>query len=107
MNPVTHVVKSWETFFRDIITGERTSDIRLNDRRYAVGDFLLLREFDPIAQSYTGREETVEITYIQGSKSNPCAISHRALADEYVVLSIRRLRKVFYVDIDSCSMELT
>jgi hypothetical protein len=84
-----HVVKSWSMFFRDIITGERTSDIRLNDRRYAVGDTMLLQEFDPVKQEYTGREVVVAITYMQTNKSNPCAISHVALDDAYVVLSIR------------------
>jgi len=93
MEKITHHVKSWETFYRDILTGKRTSDIRLNDRRYAVGDHMLLQEFDPIANSskgdYTGRNCLVVITYIQNSKSNPCAISHRALHDDYVVLSIK------------------
>jgi hypothetical protein len=84
-----HTVKSWSMFFRDIITGERTSDIRLNDRRYEVGDQLQLLEFDPVAQTYTGRTALVNITYMQNNKSNPCAISYKALDDAYVVLSIR------------------
>lgn len=84
-----HDVKSWSMFFRDIVTGARTSDIRLNDRRYAVGDRMRLNEFDPVDQKYTGRQATVVITYLQGSKSNPCAISYKALDDDYVVLSIK------------------
>ena len=87
--PITHIVKSWETFYRDIITGERTSDIRLNDRRYAVGDFMKMEEYDPVSQTYSGRFRTVVITYLQTNKSNPCAISHRSLDDAYVVLSIK------------------
>jgi hypothetical protein len=84
-----HVVRSWTMFFRDIITGLRTSDIRLADREYRVGDEMLLQEYDPVEEMYTGREQLVRITYIQGSKSNPCAISHLALDDKYVVLSIK------------------
>lgn len=88
--PVTHELKSWTMFYKDIITGDRTSDIRYNgDRRFKVGDFLLLKEWDPVANVYTGREHTVKITYIQTNKSNPCAISHLALHDDYVVLSIK------------------
>lgn len=87
-----HVVKSWIMFFTDIISGERTSDIRLNDRRYAVGDTMLLREFDPVKNEYTGREAEVEITYMQTNKSNPCAISYLALHNDYVVLSIKLLK---------------
>jgi len=87
-----HELKSWSMFFKDILTGERTSDIRwTGDRRFHVGDELLLKEFDPVAQTYTGRVQTVEITYIQQNKSNPCAISHKALADDYAVLSIRKV----------------
>jgi len=75
-------------FFTDILSGERTSDIRLNDRRYAVGDTMLLREYDPVKAEYTGREQAVKITYMQTNKSNPCAISYLALHNDYVVLSI-------------------
>jgi hypothetical protein len=84
-----HRVKSWSMFFTDILSGERTSDIRRNDRRYHVGDYMLLQEYNPVQGSYTGRVQTVQITYIQGSKSNPCAISRDALHDDYVVLSIK------------------
>lgn len=92
MTPVTHIVKSWSMFYNDILTGERTSDIRKNDRRYAVGDFLVLREFDPVNNEYTGREQLVEITYMQQNKSNPCAISNDALKDGYAVLSIKLIK---------------
>lgn len=78
-------------FYKDIKTGERTSDIRLNDRRYAVSDTMILQEFDPVKFEYTGNEMEVEITYIQTNKSNPCAISQFALHDDYVVLSIKKI----------------
>lgn len=86
-----HRVKSWSMFFTDILAGTRTSDIRLNDRRYAVGDIMVLNEWDPVKDKYTGRVHRVEITYLQQNKSNPCAISHDALKDGYVVLSIRKV----------------
>ena len=84
-----HIIKSWSMFFTDIISGERTSDIRLNDRRYAVGDRMILEEFNPVTNTYTGRVHAVRITYMQQNKSNPCAISRDALKDGYVVLSIK------------------
>ncbi len=86
---MNHTVKSWSMFFSDILSGDRTSDIRLNDRRYAVGDTMLLCEFDPVKGEYTGREQVVTITYMQQNKSNPCAISRDALRDDYAVLSIK------------------
>jgi hypothetical protein len=91
-NAVTHTLKSWTFFFGDILSGARTSDIRLNtDRRFVVGDLMLLQEFDPVTFTYTGRSQTVEITYIQTNKSNPCAISDKALHNDYSVLSIKTI----------------
>jgi hypothetical protein len=86
----THELKSWTLFFKDIESGIRTSDIRCHvDRRFRVGDDLLLKEWDPVTGKYTGRWMTVEVTYIQVNKSNPCAISEQALHPDYSVLSIR------------------
>lgn len=89
-NTEVHMLKSWSMFFRDILSGQRTADIRwTGDRRFKVGDTIILKEFDPIKFEYTGREHNVEITYIQTNKSNPCAISPYALQDDYAVLSIK------------------
>lgn len=94
LTSTTHLVKSWSMFFTDILTGERTSDIRLNDRKYAVGDIMVLQEFDPVKFVYTGRQQAVRITYLQQNKSNPCAISREALAEGYAVLSIKLVSEV-------------
>jgi uncharacterized protein YqfB (UPF0267 family) len=87
-----HKLKSWSMFYKDIESGQRTSDIRCtDDRRFKVGDILELNEFDPVKFEYTGRVQRAEITYIQTNKSNPCAISYDALKDNYAVLSIRKI----------------
>lgn len=52
---------------------------------------MVLKEWDPVKNLFTSRTQLVEITYIQQNKSNPCAISHLALADDYAVLSIRKV----------------
>jgi hypothetical protein len=94
MTPQVHTIKSWTLFFSDILSGARTSDIReATDRRFRVGDHMLLQEWNPITGLYTGREQLVEITYVQTNKSNPCAISDKALHNDYVVLSIKKLSK--------------
>lgn len=85
-----HKLKSWTLFYNDILSGIRTSDIRCtDDRRFLVGDQMELNEFDPVKFEYTGRQQMVEITYVQTNKSNPCAISNDALRDNYAVLSIK------------------
>jgi hypothetical protein len=88
-----HMVKSWTSFYKYIESGERLSDIRKNDRRYAVGDILELNEFDPVKFVYTGRKMDVEITFIQNNKSNPCAISEQALHPDYIVLTIQKVKE--------------
>lgn len=59
-----HELKAWPVPFEAIIDGSKTHEIRVADRPYAVGDTLRLREWDPKTQVYTGREATVDISYI-------------------------------------------
>lgn len=86
--PIAHAVKSWPHLFATALTGERTHELRRStDRDYRVGDTLVLCEFDPASQTYTGREHEVVITYIT-SAANPCALSDSGLASGFCILSI-------------------
>ncbi|WP_369198205.1 DUF3850 domain-containing protein [Mycobacterium marseillense] len=84
----THELKSWSRFFRPIVAGERTHELRRNDRDYRVGDRLLLREYDPDAECYTGSSCEAAITSIT-SRDVPCAASDQGLNPEFCILSIR------------------
>jgi hypothetical protein len=42
-----HVLKTWPEFLERIVTGEKTFEVRLDDRGYQAGDTLVLREYDP------------------------------------------------------------
>ena len=87
-SPVIHELKCWPQFFEAIATGRKRHDLRrADDRQFHVGDRLRLREFDPHSQSYTGREQTVEVTYIT-SAEQPCALSKGALDPDFCILSI-------------------
>jgi hypothetical protein len=50
-----HEVKSWPESFVDVCSGTKTFEVRENDRDYHVGDYLLLFEWDPKTEQYTGR----------------------------------------------------
>lgn len=94
--PVTHHVKSWTYLFRAALAGTKTHDIRILDRDYAVGDHLMLCEYDWGNKVYTGHQLLVEITYITkarpGDRAKPaCAFSPTCLHPDYGVLSIRKL----------------
>lgn len=86
----THVVKSWPRQFEAVRQGIKTAELRKDDRGYAIGDRLLLKEFDPETQSYSGRWQTIEITHIL-NRENICAVSKQALHDDYAILSIKRV----------------
>jgi hypothetical protein len=81
-------VKSWPAFFAAIEAGERTHELRRNDRNYAVGDILVLSEFDVERDAYTGRSLRALITSMT-SDEVPCAESGAGLSPGYCILSIR------------------
>ena len=58
-----HELKTWPPFFQDIKDEKKTFDVRPDDRNFKVGDYLLLWEWNPDAEDYTGREILVEIVY--------------------------------------------
>jgi len=86
----THHLKSWPQYFGPISEGRRTHELRRNDRGFEVGDFIVLEEFDPVKQEYTGKRCEVEITSMT-STSQPCAMSSEALDPAFCILSIRRI----------------
>ena len=82
-----HELKCWPDFFSKVITGEKTFELRKNDRDYHGGDELWLREWDHNRKAYTGRECVVDVPYLLAGQ-------WPGLAEGYVVMSIRlRLRK--------------
>jgi hypothetical protein len=84
-------LKSWPAFFEAILAGEKNHELRRSDdRSFNVGDVLLLREFDPKSNRYTGRELRVKVTYVTSTK-NPCALSETSLHPDFCILSIKKL----------------
>lgn len=62
--PTEHDLKCWPEYFRDVERGDKPFDLRKDDRDYQPYDTLRLREWDPRAKDYTGRECRREITYV-------------------------------------------
>ncbi len=72
-----HELKCWPSFFAAILDGSKTFEVRKNDRDFAVGDVLKLREWDPGMPSsrfmlsgglefgeYTKRDCMRRVTYV-------------------------------------------
>lgn len=58
---IVHKLKCWAEHFNAILDGTKTFEYRVFDRDYAVGDKLLLQEYD-MKTGYTGRECLVLVT---------------------------------------------
>jgi hypothetical protein len=65
-----HELKIWPPSFAAMARGAKRFEARWgDDRRYAVGDWLVLREWDPaepdVARAYTGRCLRATVTYVE------------------------------------------
>lgn len=86
--PVHHL-KCWPQFFEEIASGRKKHDLRrADDRNFQVGDMLILEEYNPKKEAFTGRTLMVEVTYIT-SADLPCALSKDALHPNFCILSIQ------------------
>ena len=59
-----HELKIWPEFFDAVERGDKTAEIRVNNRPFAVGDRLILSEWRPDTMQYTGRALTRRISYV-------------------------------------------
>ena len=60
----THELKTVAPHFDHVCSGAKRAEIRKNDRGFAVGDVLVLREYDPTTGTYSGRRVEVRITHV-------------------------------------------
>ena len=59
-----HKLKILPEYYNAQIEGKKNFEIRKNDRNYQIGDWLLLKEYNPKIKKFTERKVMVEITYI-------------------------------------------
>jgi hypothetical protein len=60
----THELKIWPACFSAVEAGVKPFDVRENDRDFRVGDTLVLREYEPETEQYSGRSITRWVSYI-------------------------------------------
>ena len=61
---MVHMLKTISPYYEAVASGEKTFEIRKNDRGFRVGDALILRHWDDVRQMYTGYEINVTVIYI-------------------------------------------
>lgn len=76
----SHALKTLPPYFEAVADGRKTFEVRKDDRGFAVGDMLVLREWDADAQQYTGRLAVRRVTYVLAG--------YAAIAQGYVVLGL-------------------
>lgn len=81
----THELKILPEYYNAVVSGDKTFEIRENDRNYTVGDMLLLKEYNSESKKYTGQKIRKEI----------CYMTDYAQRNGYVVLGIRDVNELF------------
>lgn len=79
-----HHLKIYPEYFKAVKWGYKKAEVRLNDRNFQVGDTLILQEYNPLNNSYTGDETEKEVTHILSGLSSDFGIK-----PNYVVMSIK------------------
>jgi uncharacterized protein DUF3850 len=83
-----HSVKSWPDFFVPVFYGDKTFELRRDDRCYAVGDVIRLHEYDDRAGKFTGRVCCRMITYILRGVGPGAITPLLGLARGYAILGL-------------------
>ena len=63
-NALLHELKIWPEPYRAVRLGTKRFELRRDDRGFEAGDKLLLREWNPETETYTGRALTVGVYFI-------------------------------------------
>lgn len=78
--PSEHVLKTWPESFQAVWEMKKLFEIRKDDRGFRAGDRIWLREYDPAADSYSGRAIHAIVTYVTNFPDG--------LRDGYVAMSL-------------------
>lgn len=73
-----HELKILPEYYHAVVKGIKTFEIRNNDRNYQVGDRLILKEYNPFKQAFTGNEIEKEVVFITDFEQK----------NNYIVMSI-------------------
>lgn len=109
---IFHELKTWPSYFRPIWDGEKTFEIRYDDRGFQRGDLVNLREWDrggvcecksyqhsDDCARYTGRRVIAEIGFVTASTA-PRGQQRGFEGRGYVVFSLINVERVDVVSAD-------
>lgn len=82
-----HLLKTHPQPFTAVYYGYKKFEFRKNDRDFKADDQLILKEWDPMTQEYTGRKCLVQVTYILKN-------TEFGLPEGYCIMSIDLLHQI-------------
>lgn len=59
-----HELEILPNYFEDVKSGIKQFEISFNDKKFKVGDCVILKEYDDYREFFTGRKIRVKITYL-------------------------------------------
>lgn len=75
-----HHLKTWPKYFNEILWGWKTFEVRKNDRGFKQNDYLVLKEWDPETEEFTGRVLVRQVgSIIEGEWDIPSGMCVMAL----------------------------
>ena len=81
-----HELKTWPEYFNDLDKG-KNFELRKDDRGFKVGDFIILNEWDPKTETYTGNRLPFVIDYILRNKPEI------GLMEGYCIMAVTRIMR--------------
>jgi len=81
----THELKIISEYFMEVKSGKKPFEVRVNDRGFNVGDVLILKEWLPNEQKFSGREDVKIITYILDNEAY--------CKPGYVIMALKGIRQ--------------
>ena len=80
-----HKLKVWSEYMDDLLNGNKTFEVRFNDRNYQIGDMLRLSEYDNKNEIYLKRVLLVKITYILDNSI------FDAVKDGFIIIGFKKI----------------
>jgi ASC-1-like (ASCH) protein len=81
--------KVWIEYFEAIKAGKKKFELRLNDFEVSEGDILVLEEWDPKKQEYTGRSVERKVTCVTKFKIGELVWSKKEIEEKGIqIMSI-------------------
>lgn len=100
---MTHTLKTWPEPFAEVRAMDKPFELRKNDRNYKTGDILILREYLPDKDVYTGEFEVRCITTVledfEGLAPGYCILGLSYIPPELIAACPCGSRKLMLKDI--------